>query len=171
MIQVMVPYNYTEYINGLTDLVNKKAVRIQRIDDAVKRILRVKFAMGLFENPLADYSFADKLGCKVGVDSARRLRPVFSLATRLKMILNGQNGLIKSAFFLQEHREVAREAVRKSLVLLKNGKSAKSPVVPLPKKASKILVAGTHADNLGYQCGGWTIKWQGQEGNNLTAGI
>nr|TKR66437.1 lysosomal beta glucosidase-like [Populus alba] len=130
---VMVPYNYTEFINGLTDLVNKKAIRIQRIDDAVKRILRVKFAMGLFENPLADYSFVDKLGSK-------------------------------------EHRELAREAVRKSLVLLKNGKSAKSPVVPLPKKAGKILVAGTHADNLGYQCGGWTIKWQGQEGNNLTAG-
>lgn len=65
----------------------------------------------------------------------------------------------------QEHRELAREAVRKSLVLLKNGKSADKPLLPLPKKASKILVAGKHADNIGYQCGGWTIKWQGSDGN------
>lgn len=72
--------------------------------------------------------------------------------------------------FQQEHRELAREAVRKSLVLLKNGKSADDPMLPLPKKAKKILVAGTHADNLGYQCGGWTITWQGLSGNNLTAG-
>ncbi|CAK7325146.1 unnamed protein product [Dovyalis caffra] len=129
----MLPYNYTEFINGLTDLVNKNAIPMNRINYAVKRILRVKFAMGLFENPLADYSLIDKLGS-------------------------------------QEHRELAREAVRKSLVLLKNGKSAKRPVLPLPKKAGKILVAGSHADNLGNQCGGWTIKWQGQEGNNLTIG-
>lgn len=54
-------------------------------------------------------------------------------------------------------------------MLLKNGKSAK-PLLPLPKKASKILVAGSHADNLGRQCGGWTSTWQGLEGNDLTAG-
>jgi len=70
----------------------------------------------------------------------------------------------------QEHRLLAREAVRKSLVLLKNGKSAENPLLPLPKKAANILVAGTHADNLGYQCGGWTITWQGLGGNNLTVG-
>ena len=66
---------------------------------------------------------------------------------------------------------MAREAVRKSLVLLKNGKNATDPLLPLPKKASKILVAGTHADNLGYQCGGWTINWQGFNGNNYTRGM
>lgn len=71
----------------------------------------------------------------------------------------------------QEHRELAREAVRKSLVLLKNGENADEPLLPLPKKAKKILVAGTHADNLGYQCGGWTITWQGLNSNNLTIGI
>lgn len=65
---------------------------------------------------------------------------------------------------------MAREAVRKSLVLLKNGKTADEPLLPLPKKAGKILVAGTHADNLGYQCGGWTLEWQGLSGNNLTVG-
>lgn len=64
----------------------------------------------------------------------------------------------------QEHRELAREAVRKSLVLLKNGKDPKKPLLPLDKKAKRILVAGTHADNLGYQCGGWTITWEGKSG-------
>ena len=61
--------------------------------------------------------------------------------------------------------------MRKSLVLLKNGENADSPVLPLPKNASRILVAGSHANNLGYQCGGWTIAWQGLSGNNITAGI
>ncbi|WJX29595.1 beta-glucosidase [Trifolium repens] len=130
---IMIPYNYTEFIDGLTLLVKKNVVPISRIDDAVKRILRVKFVMGLFENPLADYSLADQLGS-------------------------------------QEHREIAREAVRKSLVLLKNGENADKPILPLPKKASRVLVAGSHADNLGYQCGGWTIEWQGLSGNNITSG-
>ncbi|RHN50783.1 putative glucan 1,3-beta-glucosidase [Medicago truncatula] len=130
---IMVPMNYTEFIDGLTSLVKKNAIPMSRIDDAVKRILRVKFVMGLFENPLADYSLADQIGSP-------------------------------------EHRELAREAVRKSLVLLKNGKSSDKPILPLPKKAPKILVAGSHADNIGNQCGGWTITWQGQSGNNMTTG-
>jgi len=70
----------------------------------------------------------------------------------------------------QAHRDLAREAVRKSLVLLKNGENADAPVLPLPKKASRILVAGSHANNLGYQCGGWTATWQGVDGNDYTAG-
>lgn len=65
---------------------------------------------------------------------------------------------------------MAREAVRKSLVLLKNNESAGRPLLPLPKRVSKILVAGSHADNLGYQCGGWTIEWLGVSGNNLLKG-
>ncbi|XP_058204320.1 uncharacterized protein LOC131318510 isoform X2 [Rhododendron vialii] len=130
---VMVPFNYTEFIDGLTMMVKKRIITMSRIDDAVRRILRVKFVMGLFENPFADRSLANQLG-------------------RL------------------EHRKLAREAVRKSLVLLKNGVSADKPLLPLPKKASKILVAGSHADNLGYQCGGWTMEWQGVSGNNLTTG-
>ncbi|KAK0601415.1 hypothetical protein LWI29_024072 [Acer saccharum] len=130
---IMVPMNYTEFIDGLTSQVKKNIIPMSRIDDAVKRILRVKFSMGLFEDPLADKSLVDQIGS-------------------------------------QEHRELAREAVRKSLVLLKNGESADEPLLPLPKKSSKILVAGSHADNLGYQCGGWTIEWQGLSGNNLTSG-
>lgn len=132
-LQIMVPYNYTEFIDGLTYQVKNKMILMSRIDDAVSRILRVKFTMGLFEYPLADTSLVDQLGSR-------------------------------------EHRELAREAVRKSLVLLKNGNSADKPVLPLSKKAGKILVAGAHADNLGYQCGGWTIEWQGLSGNNITSG-
>lgn len=56
-------------------------------------------------------------------------------------------------------------------MLLKNGKSADDPLLPLPKFVPRILVAGSHADNLGYQCGGWTINWQGFSGNNNTAGM
>ncbi|KAJ0981725.1 hypothetical protein J5N97_009980 [Dioscorea zingiberensis] len=115
---VMVPHNYTEFIDDLTMQVKKGIIPMKRIDDAVTRILRVKFTLGLFEKPYADLSLVDELG-------------------------------------KQEHRELAREAVRKSLVLLKNGKSGEAPI---------------HADNLGYQCGGWTIEWQGLSGNNLTAG-
>ncbi|XP_075491457.1 uncharacterized protein LOC142529728 [Primulina tabacum] len=130
---IMVPNNYSEFISILTSHVKNKIIPMSRIDDAVRRILTVKFVMGLFEKPLADFSFVNQLGS-------------------------------------QEHRLLAREAVRKSLVLLKNGKSPDQPLLPLPKKVPKILVAGSHADNLGYQCGGWTIEWQGVKGNNFTVG-
>lgn len=70
----------------------------------------------------------------------------------------------------QEHKDLATEAVRKSLVLLKNVENADEPVLPLSKKAPKISVAGTHANNLGYQCSGRTITRQGLRGNNLTTG-
>ena len=63
--QVMIPLNYTEFKNGLTSLVRSKSIPMRRIDDAVKRILRVKFTMGLFENPIADYSMAHYVGCEV----------------------------------------------------------------------------------------------------------
>jgi beta-glucosidase len=55
-----------------------------------------------------------------------------------------------------EHRAVAREAVRKSLVLIKN----ENGILPL-KPAQRVLVAGDGADNIGKQSGGWTITWQG----------
>ncbi|XP_031111405.1 uncharacterized protein LOC116015470 isoform X2 [Ipomoea triloba] len=130
---VIVPVNFTEFINALSSLVKNEVISMSRIDDAVERILKVKFMMGLFENPMADFSLANQLGS-------------------------------------QEHRELARKAVRKSAVLLKNGKSENEALVPLPKKAAKILVAGSHAHNLGYQCGGWTMQWQGVPGNDLTTG-
>lgn len=123
----MVPFNFQTYIDELTALVNSRVISMSRIDDAVRRILRVKFIAGLFEHPATDRSLLSTVG---------------NLA----------------------HRELAREAVRKSLVLLKNGKMPRKPLLPLDKNAPKILVAGSHADNLGYQCGGWTISWEGSSG-------
>ncbi|CAN0923349.1 Beta-glucosidase BoGH3B [Linum grandiflorum] len=130
---VMDPDNHNQFIKVLTNLVNQKTIPMARIDDAVARILRVKFAMGLFENPWADETHIDHLGS-------------------------------------QAHRDLAREAVRKSLVLLKNGDNKTGPMLPLPKHSHRILVAGTHANNLGFQCGGWTISHQGLNGNNYTTG-
>ncbi|KAL7113881.1 hypothetical protein ACP275_04G086700 [Erythranthe tilingii] len=124
---VMVPFRYELFLEEFLSLAESGEISMARIDDAVERILRVKFVSGVFEHPMADRSLLDLVGCKA-------------------------------------HRELAREAVRKSLVLLKNGKDPKRPLLPLNKKAKRILVAGTHADNLGYQCGGWTISWEGTSG-------
>jgi len=120
----MAPYNYSNFFNTLIDLVDSGHVDTNRINDAVRRILRTKFKMGLFERPYADRSLLDSLGTEA-------------------------------------HRALAREAVRKSLVLLKK----KDGILPLPKENIHIFVAGEHADNLGYQCGGWTISWQGGSGD------
>lgn len=129
---VMVPYRYEKFINELTSLVKDGKILMSRIDDAVERILRLKFTAGLFEHPFSDISLLKFVGCK-------------------------------------EHREIAREAVRKSLVLLKNGKDSDKPFLPLDRNAKRVLVAGTHADNLGFQCGGWSKTWQGQSGR-ITVG-
>ncbi len=63
------------------------------------------------------------------------------------------------------HRQTAREAVRQSLVLLQN-----NGVLPLSKTTPRIHVAGRNADDLGNQCGGWTITWQGSSGTITTGG-
>ena len=121
---IMVPYDYGAFIDRLTEAVNNGDVPIERIDDAVRRILTVKFQLGLFERPFADESLVPQVGSG-------------------------------------EHRELAREAVRKSLVLLKND----DHTLPLAKDTSLIFVAGQGADDIGIQCGGWTIEWQGRVGN------
>ena len=127
---VMVPDRYREFIANLRALVLEGSVPMSRIDDAVTRILRVKFALGLMDrSPLAD----------------RTLLASFGSAT---------------------HREVARECVRESLVLLKN----ENGVLPISKSAARIHVAGASADDIGNQCGGWTITWQGSSGKITTGG-
>ncbi|MDZ7374365.1 MAG: glycoside hydrolase family 3 C-terminal domain-containing protein [candidate division KSB1 bacterium] len=119
----MVPDKYVLFFNTLKQLVVNGDVPMSRIDDAVARILRVKFELGLFERPFTDRSLTDSIGCAT-------------------------------------HRAVARECVRQSLVLLKK----RNGVLPLRRDRGRILVAGPAADNLGYQCGGWTISWQGGSG-------
>ncbi|OWM66717.1 hypothetical protein CDL15_Pgr010368 [Punica granatum] len=124
---IMEPFKYQQFADDLLALVESGEVPLARIDDAVERILRVKFVAGLFEHPFSDRSLLGIVGCKL-------------------------------------HRELAREAVQKSLVLLKNGKDAEKSFLPLDKNAKRILVAGSHADDLGYQCGGWTATWHGTSG-------
>lgn len=132
MDMVMVPTKYREFFNTLRDLVKEGRVPMARIDDAVRRILRVKLAMGLMDN--ARNHMAD-----------RSLHKSFGSA---------------------EHRQVARECVRQSLVLLKNDNKA----LPISKSLARIHVAGKGADDIGIQCGGWTVAWQGQSGSITTGG-
>lgn len=122
MDMIMVPFNGLRFVQSLTKAVLNGDVPISRINDAVRRILKVKFEMGLFERPFCD--------------------------TPLETVGS------------QPHRLVAREAVRKSMVLLKN-----SGVLPLNKNIDTLLVAGVAADDIGFQCGGWTIEWMGRPGD------
>jgi beta-glucosidase len=119
----MEPTRPIDFMNHLIQLVYEETVPQSRIDDAVARILAVKFRMHLFEHPYASAANADSLGSTA-------------------------------------HRAIAREAVRKSLVLLKNSGN----MLPLSKTNGRILVAGARANDIGSQCGGWTITWQGSTG-------
>ncbi|MBN8429420.1 exo 1,3/1,4-beta-D-glucan glucohydrolase [Microbulbifer salipaludis] len=102
-------------------------IPIERLNDAVLRILRVKLRAGLFDAP----------------PSARALA--------------GRTDIIGS----EAHREVARQAVRESLVLLKNHEQL-LPLAP----GQTVLVAGDGAHNIGKQSGGWTLSWQGTGNTN-----
>ncbi|MCP4453051.1 MAG: beta-glucosidase, partial [Planctomycetes bacterium] len=128
----MVPSKYVEFHANLKALAQEGVVPMSRIDDAVTRILRVKFAMGLMDK--------DRLQL-----TDRRLWPEVGS---------------------EAHREVGRQAVRESLVLLKND----GRILPLDKSVQRIHVAGVGADNIGMQCGGWTIDWQGKMGDVTTGG-
>ena len=116
--------SYDDFIRLAIEAVKEGAIPIERIDDAVHRILKVKKQIGLFDTPIKNPSNKNVLGSK-------------------------------------SHRDLARESVRKSLVLLKN----ENKILPLKKVGKKITLVGDHADNIGFQCGGWTIHWQGGSGD------
>jgi len=120
----MVPNDPQLFIEMLTGAVEADLVPMDRIDDAVSRILTVKIQMGLFEAGPTDRSLAAQVGS-------------------------------------DEHRALAREAVAASLVVLAN-----DGVLPLAADA-RVLVAGSNADDIGNQSGGWTLTWQGQSGDVL----
>jgi beta-glucosidase len=121
--------NYVEFIESLRALVAEGKVSPARIDDAVRRILRVKYQLGLFAT-------------------------------------NAAVPIPLSTIGSPEHRAVARECVRQSLVLLKNENHA----LPLAKNLRHLAVVGAAADDLGAQCGGWTISWQGGHGTTTHGG-
>jgi beta-glucosidase len=121
--------NYEEFITLLKELVNEGRVPQSRIDDAVHRILAVKYQMGVFDHPFADPQLTSAIGSA-------------------------------------EHRKVARECVRQSLVLLKNDRRT----LPFSKGLKHLAVVGKAADDLGIQCGGWTISWQGKPGAVTSGG-
>ncbi len=79
---------------------------------------------------------------------------------------SGTDPELTAAVGSAEHRAVARECVRQSLVLLKNAHHA----LPLSKNLRHLHVMGQAADDLGMQCGGWTISWQGQAGPIIHGG-
>ena len=125
---VMAPEDWKTLFQNMVTQVRMGEIPEARIDDAVRRILRVKIRAGLLEAPKP---------------SVRAL------------------ALADNSIGSDDHRAVAREAVRKSLVLLKND-NATLPLNP----SQKVLVAGPWADNIGVQNGGWTITWQGTGNNN-----
>ncbi len=125
---IMVPEDWKALYQNTLEQVGSGEIPPARLDDAVRRILRVKMRAGLFEMD----------------------RP----STRP---LAGKTEIIGAA----AHRAVAREAVRESLVLLKN----EGGVLPL-RGDQRVLVAGDGAANIGKQTGGWTITWQGTGNEN-----
>lgn len=121
---VMLPFEYERFMKDMQTAVKIGDISLERIDDAVGRILKVKFQIGLFDN-------------------------------------TSQNTDALQAVGSAEHRELARKAVSESLVVLKNEKQ----LLPISKYFKKIYIAGAGADNLGMQLGGWSVEWQGIDGN------
>ena len=115
--------SFQNFLKLFKESVEEGSIPMERVDDAVRRILLIKKQSGLFERPFSDQSLLSYVGSK-------------------------------------DHREVAREAVRKSMVLLKN----RNNILPIPKSGKTIIVAGKGADDVGMQSGGWTISWQGGMG-------
>lgn len=119
----MVPNDWEALYHNLLDQYQNGEYGIARLNDAVKRILRVKVLLGLFDAPKPSERFYGHAETFIGNAG---------------------------------HRAIAQQAVRESLVLLKN----EGGILPLSPKLN-ILVAGSGADDIGKQSGGWTINWQG----------
>jgi beta-glucosidase len=115
----MAPDSWKGLFDSTLAAVRDGRIPMARIDDAVRRIVRVKYKLGLMGKLRTQRGEAAQIGAA-------------------------------------GHLEIAREAVAKSLVLLKNNDA----VLPL-RAGSRVLIAGPGADNMAMQAGGWTISWQG----------
>ncbi len=118
---VMVPSDGPRFADAVRTGLATGTIDAARMDDAVGRILRVKFELGLFETPVPA----------------------------------GDPSVVGSA----DHRALAREAAGRSAVLL----ATTAGVLPLSSDDA-VLLAGSGADDIGRQSGGWTITWQGSDG-------
>ncbi len=125
---IMVPENWEAFYKNTLKQVRDNDISESRLDDAVKRILRVKLRLGMFD----DKGPKSRIGA-------------------------GDQSLIGH----KTHREIARQAVRESLVLLKNN----SQTLPLAAN-TKVLVVGEAAESMANQLGGWSMTWQGTETKN-----
>ncbi|WP_260928981.1 glycoside hydrolase family 3 protein [Novosphingobium sp. 9] len=119
----MVPQDWKALYENTEHEVREGKIPMSRIDDAVRRILRVKLKLGLFD-PARPFEHQSQLG-------------------------------------IPAHRAVARQAVAESLVLLKNN----GGLLPI-RPGQRVLVTGSHADDIGLQSGGWTLSWQGTGNTN-----
>lgn len=128
----MEAFTWEDFIGCAKELVEEGSISQEQIDDAVRRILRVKFEAGLFEEEIGSSTEQDLL----------------------------------ESIGSEEHREIAREAVRKSLVLLKNDQVGDQTAIEALADAQNIRVCGQKAYDLGSQCGGWTITWEGLTGSS-----
>jgi len=117
----MAPDSWKGLFDSTVRQVRDGTIPMSRVDDAVRRILRVKLKLGLLDPVPVKRAAYSKVGAP-------------------------------------EHLALAREAVAKSLVLLKNNGS----VLPI-RPGAKVLVAGPGADSMAMQAGGWTITWQGTD--------
>ena len=125
---LMVPEDWKLLYQTMLAQLNSGEISMVRMDDAVRRILRVKLRAGLFDR---------------GEPAAA------ALAGKAQWIGH------------PDHQALAAQAVRESLVLLKNNQR----LLPLAPK-QRVLVAGDGADNIGKQSGGWTLSWQGTGNQN-----
>lgn len=112
---------YEDCRKYIVEAVNKGKISVDRVNDAVRRILTVKKDMGILDDPM------------------------------MKKVTSEE-----SSAGSQKYRELAKKLVEESLVLLKNDNS----ILPL-KKGTKVFVTGPAANDVGVQCGGWTITWLG----------
>ena len=124
---LMVPEDWKALLANIVAQVNAGVISNARIDEAVRRILTIKYKSGIMTR---------------GLPSERA---------------KGLESVIGSP----AHRAIAADAVRKSLVMLKND----DQLLPLSGNQS-VLVVGDGADNIGLQSGGWTITWQGTGNQN-----